>query len=113
MIIDRFNSPTVGARVRLNFNWGLSKIYRYFIIKTEDKSQETTRASGFFFDDDQNEWIYAGTIASPNNDKSVKGFGGMMMAMLESGGKTDKATPRLALYRLWLGTNVNNLKLHQ
>jgi hypothetical protein len=115
VILDRFNNPTVGARVRLNFSWGSSKIYRYFIRKTqgktEDKTQDVTHASAFIFDDDQNQWIYAGTIGSPNNDKSVKGFGGMMMAMLEDGGKPDRTTPRLALYRLWLGTTIDSLTL--
>ena len=110
-VLDRFNKPTVGARVKLNFTWGSSKIYRYFILKAQDKTKETTHASAFIFDDDQNQWVYAGTIASPNNDKSVKGFGGMMMAMLDDGGKPDRTTPRLALYRLWLGTNLDTLSL--
>jgi hypothetical protein len=86
-------------------------MYRYFILKSQDKNREATHATIFVFDDEQNEWACTGTISSPNNDKSVMGFGGMMMAMMENNGNADKSTPRLALYRLWLGTGLDNLTL--
>ncbi len=108
--LSRFGGEGEGGKTLLPYHWELGKTYRYFILKRQDDANKRTLASSFFYDDGLGQWVYEATIASPDNgDKCIKGFGGMMNAFLENFGKTDKSIPRLALYRLWVGTTPDNL----
>ncbi|HZZ28669.1 MAG TPA: hypothetical protein VFE46_11760 [Pirellulales bacterium] len=60
-------------------------------------------------------WRQIATISSPNGDEkeaaSVANIGGDGLAsFLENFGGKDRDVPKLALYRLWLGPDVDHLK---
>ncbi len=55
------------------------------------------------------------TITSPNGDKQSEGCvtiigGGGLASFLENFGGKDHIVPKLALYRLWLGNEVDDMK---
>jgi hypothetical protein len=71
----------------------------------------TTDASYYIFDPDAKKWLRSATINSPNGGKpSVATIGGSIASFLENFLGKDKAVPRLALYRLWLGSNIDSMK---
>lgn len=108
--LSRFGGEGEGGKSMLAYNWRLGQTYRYFVFKRQDEEHKCTLASTFFYDDELGRWVYEATIASPDNgDKCIKGFGGMMNAFLENFGGQDKDVPRLAAYRLWVGTTPDNL----
>jgi Domain of unknown function (DUF3472) len=108
--LSRFGGEGEGGKTLLPYSWQLNRTYRFFIVKRQDEVNNRTLASAYFYDDFQDRWVYDATIASPNNgDKAVKGFGGDMNAFLENWSGADKNAPRLALYRLWVGTTPDDL----
>lgn len=108
--LSRFGGEGEGGKSMLNYNWRLGKTYRYVIYKRQDAAKKNTLASAYFYDDGLDRWVYEATIVAPNNgDKCILGFGGYMNAFLENFGHTDANVPRLALYRMWMGTTPDNL----
>ena len=79
-------------------------------MKRQDKDGTNTLASVYFYDNSSKAWVHEATISCPNgNFPSVKTFGGGMNAFLENWSGAQKAAPKLALYRLWVGTKPSNL----
>lgn len=105
----RFGGEGVGARTIRNYNWRVGRTYRYFCIKKQAGS--VTLTSAYYFDDEVNKWVYTATIASPNMEGhgGIGGFGGGLNAFVENFSGGNKDNPRLALYRLWMGTSVSEL----
>jgi hypothetical protein len=109
-VLSRFGGEGEGGKSMLPYNWQVGKTYRFFVFKRQDKAFNRTLASTYFFDDELGRWVYEATIASPNNgDKCVAGFGGMLNAFVENWSGQDKSAPRIATYRLWVGTTPANL----
>jgi len=55
--------------------------------------------------------VPSATINNPNGGKaSVATLGGGMNSFLENFAGKDRAAPKLALYRLWLGSSVDTMK---
>jgi hypothetical protein len=108
--LTRFGGEGEGAKTMLDNNWGIGKTYHYFVIKRQDANGNNTLASAYFFDDQQDKWVYEATISSPNNgENSVKGFGGMLNSFVENYGGQLPNAARLALYRLWVGNSPADL----
>lgn len=107
----RFGGEGVGARTIRNYNWRVGRTYRYFLIKRPSTNGALTLTSVFFYDETQQHWVYSATIASPNMAEhgGIGGFGGSLNAFLENFAGKEKDMPKLALYRLWLGTSPAGL----
>jgi hypothetical protein len=107
----RFGGEGVGARTIRPYNWRVGKTYRYFAVKRQSPNREATLTSVYFFDDGLQRWVYSATIASPNlpGHGGIGGFGGGLNAFLENFAGKEKESPKLALYRLWMGTSVAGL----
>ena len=107
----RFGGEGVGARTIRKYDWQVRKTYRYFVVKRQSPKEDVTLTSAFYYDDDQKQWVYSATIASPNlaGHGGIGGFGGGLNAFLENFGGQEKDQPKLALYRLWMGTSPQSL----
>jgi hypothetical protein len=108
---NRFGGEGTGAHTHLNYAWKVGQTYRYFAVKKQDPTGAKTLCTVFFYDDEFKRWVDEATISSPNNgDISVKSFGGGLNSFLENWSGKSKELPKLALYRLWLGTNPNMME---
>src|SRR5579862_1983833 len=107
----RFGGEGVGARTIRTYNWHAGRTYRYFLVKRQSPAANATLTSAFFFDENQQRWVYSATIASPNlkGHGGIGGFGGGLNAFLENFAGKEKDLPKLALYRLWMGTSIAGL----
>ena len=109
-VLHRFGGEGEGGQSILPYQWQLGETYRFMVVKKQDAASDSTMASTFFYDAGRKKWVYEATIQSPNGGKkSVAGFGGMLNAFLENYGGRDKQAPRLARYRLWVGTTPGDL----
>jgi len=107
---NRFGGEGTGAHTHLDYYWKVGEIYQFFAVKKQDSSGQNTLTSVYFMDATTHKWVHEATIDSPDGTyPSVKTFGGGLNAFLENWSGQDKQSPKLALYHLWLGTNVDNL----
>ena len=92
------------------WDWKVGDTFQFFVQKLPGKG-DTTDTRYFIFDLKQKKWLHSATINSPNGGKkSVATIGGGLNSFLENFAGKDKATPKLALYRLWLGSSVEKMK---
>src|SRR5579884_474994 len=101
---NRFGGEGEGAHTHLDYNWKLGKTYRYYVTKQPDATGANTLTRMYFYDEGMRKWVHEATISSPNDGHdSVPTFGGMLNAFLENWSGQERAIPKLALYRLWIG----------
>ena len=83
--------------------------------ETAGRHPGTTDARYYIHDAEPKTWRHLAAIASPNGDeKSAQSVatitGGGLASFLENFTGQDRDTAKLALYRLWTGTQSDNLK---
>jgi hypothetical protein len=112
-IFNRFGGEGEGGHTHMLWPWKLDETFQFFVEKTPGKT-DTTDARYYVYDRTQQRWLHSATITSPNGGKaSVATLGGGINSFLENFAakdKRDKTTPKLALYRLWLGKSVDTMK---
>lgn len=109
-VFTRFGGEGTGAHTHLDYNWKLGKTYRFYVTKEQDAAKENTLTKLYFRDDEAKKWVHEATISNPNDGHvSVTTFGGMLNAFLENWSGKERETPKLALYRLWVGTSPADL----
>jgi hypothetical protein len=109
-VSNRFGGEGTGAHTHQDYDWKVGKTYRYFALKKQDSTGANTLCTVFFFDDSKRDWVKEATIACPNDGHvSVKTFGGGLNAFLENWSGRNKELPKVAKYRLWLGTSARDL----
>lgn len=114
-VFHRFGGEGEGAHTHMLWDWQVGSTFQFFVRKTTGARPNTTDVSYYIFDHQTKNWVHSATITSPNGDKksekSVATIGGGGLAsFLENFGGTDKEIPKLALYRLWLGTKPDQMK---
>jgi hypothetical protein len=113
-VTSRFGGEGTGGHTHMLWNWKERETFQFFVRKQPGATPGTTDARYYVFDRDTNRWLHSATITCPNGDKkqaeSVTTIGGGMNSFLENFGGKDKDVPKIALYRLWLGTEPGNLK---
>ena len=91
--------------------WHLGSPFQFFVHKSPGKMPDTTDTSYYFYDRIQKSWLHSATIANPSGgEKSVATIGGGLNSFLENFVGEDRAVPKLALYRLWLGPSIEKMK---
>ena len=109
-VAHAFDSEGSGEHSHLDYDWQIGKTYRYFVTKKQDGTGANTLCSLFFFDDRLQRWDKEATISSPNDGHlSVRAFQGTIASFLENWSGKSRAVPKLALYRLWMGTSPSNM----
>jgi len=109
-IFSRFGGEGEGAHTHMLWPWNLGETFQFFVQKVPGKD-DTTDARYYIYDRSQKKWLHSATINSPNGGKkSVATIGGGVNSFLENFAGRDRAVPKLALYRLWLGSSVDKMK---
>ncbi len=110
-VFNRFGGEGEGGHTHMLWPWNLGETFQFFVQKSPGKTADTTDARYYIFDPRQTKWLHSATINSPNGGKkSVATIGGGLNSFLENFAGKDRAVPKLALYRLWLGSNVETMK---
>ncbi len=110
-IHNRFGGEGTGAHTHMLWDWSLDETFRFFVEKVPGKTPETTDTRYYLFDRTSKEWRHSATITNPNGGKpSVATLGGGLNSFLENFSGRNRNIPKLALYRLWLGTNIDTMK---
>jgi hypothetical protein len=107
----RFGGEGEGGHTHMLWNWKAGETFQFFVQKQPGTNPDTTDTRYYIFDRDSQKWRHSATITSPNGGKSsVATIGGGLNSFLENFRGTEKAEPKLALYRLWLGSSIDTLK---
>ena len=114
-IFNRFGGEGEGAHTHMLWDWEVGETFQFFVEKRSGGTSDTTATRYFVYDREQKKWRHSATIMSPNgNEKSARSVttiaGGGLASFLENFTGKDRDVPKLALYRLWLGTRADNLK---
>lgn len=109
-VFSRFGGEGTGAHTHSDYHWEIGETYRYYAVKQQDSTQANTLTKLYFYDNHSHHWVHEATISNPNNGNiSVPTFGGGLNAFLENWAGRDRSAPKLALYRLWVGTSPRDL----
>jgi hypothetical protein len=110
-ITGRFGGEGEGGHTHRLWNWKTNETFQFFVRKQPGTTANTTDAEYFIFDPAAKKWQFVATITSPDGGHAEVGtLGGGVNSFLENFSGQNPNAPRLALYRLWLGTNIDNLK---
>ena len=110
-IFNRFGGEGEGGHTHLVLSWKLGEPFPFFVQKQKGETVGTTDTRFYIHEGKGNDWLHVATIQNPNGGhKSVETLGGGLNSFLENFSDRDKDTPKVALYRLWLGTSIETLK---
>ncbi len=110
-IFGRFGGEGEGGHTHRLWDWKTNETFQFFVRKQPGLTNDTTDAQYFIFDRGANKWLFVATITSPNGGQAEVGtLGGGVNSFLENFSGQNRSAPRLALYRLWLGSAVEHLK---
>jgi hypothetical protein len=106
----RFGNEGEGEQTFLERAWSVGELFRFFVSKEPGKHPDSTDTRYYVFDPNRSAWRHVATITNPNaGHKCVTTLTGSLNSFLENWAGRDKSVPKLALYRLWLGTNVDGM----
>ena len=92
------------------WDWKIGDTFQFFVHKQHGEG-DTTDARYYIYDRKQKKWLHSATINNPNGGKKcVATIGGGLNSFLENFAGRDRTVPKLALYRLWLGSSVDKMK---
>lgn len=110
-IFGRFGGEGEGAHTHMIWNWKTNETFQFFVRKQPGKDPDTTDTRYYMFDPAGKKWLHLATINSPNGGHAaVATIGGGLNSFLENFSGRDRSAPRLALYRLWLGSSPDDMK---
>ena len=108
---NRFGGEGEGGHTHMLWNWKTGETFQFFVQKQPGEKPDTTDTRYYIFDRTRQKWRHSATITSPNGGKpGVATIGGGLNSFLENFRHTKKDLPKLALYRLWLGSDIDTLK---
>jgi hypothetical protein len=114
-IYNRFGGEGEGAHTHTLWDWKAGDTFRFFVRKSPGSAAGTTDARYYVYDRRAKRWRHSATITSPNGDEKAAASvatigGGGLASFLENFLGKDRDVPKLALYRLWLGNDIDALK---
>lgn len=109
-IHNRFGGEGEGGHTHMLWPWNVGDTFQFYVQKQPGKG-DTTDTRYYVYDRIQKSWLHSATINNPNGGKaSVATIGGGINSFLENFAGKDRAVPKLALYRLWLGSSADTMK---
>ncbi len=110
-IFGRFGGEGEGGHTHMLWDWKTNQTFQFFVHKQPGADANTTDARYYIFDPAAKKWLHVATINSPNGGHpDVTTLGGGVNSFLENFSGRNRSAPRLAMYRLWLGPDVENMK---
>lgn len=110
-VFGRFGGEGEGGHTHMIWNWKTNETFQFFVHKQPGADTNTTDARYYIFDPAAKKWLHIATINSPiGGHHSVETLGGGVNSFLENFSGENREAPRLAIYRLWLGPDVDHLK---
>jgi hypothetical protein len=110
-VFNRFGGEGTGSHTHMLWDWKIGDTFQFFVQKTLGTRPDTTDTRYYIYDLSQKKWLHSATITNPNGGKkSAATIGGGLNSFLENFAGRDRAVPKLALYRLWLGPSVDKMK---
>ena len=113
-VFNRFGGEGEGAHTHMLWDWRVGDTFQFFVQKRPDAVTGYTEARYYIYDRNSKKWRHSATIITPNGDKkseaSVTTIGCGLNSFLENFLGKDRAVPKIALYRLWLGTDADKMK---
>ena len=107
----RFGGEGEGGHTHMVLPWKTGETFQFFVQKQPAATGDTTETRYYFCEGNHGKWRHAATISSPNGGhRSVATIGGGLNSFLENFAGKDKSVPKLALYRLWLGSTPETLR---
>jgi Domain of unknown function (DUF3472) len=108
---NRFGGEGTGAHTHMIWDWSLGATFQFFVEKVPGRTPDTTDTRYYIYDRSDKKWRHSATITNPNGGKlSVATIGGGLNSFLENFSGSDRTLPKLALYRLWLGSSLDTMK---
>jgi hypothetical protein len=110
-VFGRFGGEGEGGHTHMLWPWNTNETFQFFVRKQPGSETNTTDARYYIYDRSAKEWRHSATITSPDGgQRSVATLGGGINSFLENFAGRDRETPKLAVYRLWLGPSVDGMK---
>ncbi len=110
-IFGRFGGEGEGGHTHMIWDWKTNQTFQFFVHKQPGADTNTTDTRYYIYDPAGQTWLHVATINSPDGGhQEVATLGGGVNSFLENFSGHDRSAPRLALYRLWLGPDVEHLK---
>lgn len=107
----RFGGEGEGGHTHMVLPWKVGETFQFFVQKTPADRHDTTDTRYYYCEGNRGDWRHLATITSPNGDhKCVGTIGGGLNSFLENFLGRDKSAPKIAIYRLWLGSSPETLK---
>ena len=110
-VFGHFDGEGAGAHTHMLLKWKLNEKFRCYLHKSPGKKPHTTETSFHIFDHAEDKWRPIATINSPNGPKGEGSTFNTLMSWIENiGGEAPYATPKVALFGLWVGSSPDELK---
>jgi hypothetical protein len=110
-VFGRFGGEGEGGHTHMLWSWRTNETFQFFVCKQPGRDTNTTDARYYIYDRSAGKWRHSATINSPiGGHRSVATLGGGINSFLENFAGRDREKPKLAFYRLWLGTNLDQMK---
>jgi len=110
-VFNRFGGEGEGAHTHMLYDWKFGQMFRFFLHKSPAAKPRATDTRFYVFDAAGKKWRQIATIESPNGPKNQgTAFEGICSWIENIGGQADVAVPKVALYNLWIGSNLEHMK---
>ncbi len=111
-VSSHFGGEGEGSHTHLDYRWENKRVFRFCVSKQTAADGNSVSCRYSFFDDGLKKWVHQATIETPvGGYDSVKYFDNGLCAFLEDFWHgADSKSPKVCLYRLWRGTNPENLQ---
>ena len=107
----RFGGEGEGGHTHMVWDWKTNEAFQFFVHKQRGTAINTVDTAYYIYDRVAKKWLPIATINNPDGGyPEVATLGGDVNSFLENFSGQDRSAPRLAIYRLWLGTNIENMK---
>ena len=108
-VFSHFTGEGEGGHSHMPLDWKVGETFHFFIQKRPG-SNNTTDNCFYMIDHTIHAWRHIVTIHSPNGaDHQGATFDGVLSWIENIGGQADVATPKVALYDLWVGSSPDTL----